>query len=501
MERLIVIVLSLSVAAGAAVGREQSRRKVWARHSYFSGNWWIGSGDEEEPTPQPSLVGGLDPTLGGSDSDDGGEQVPTQAPSTFGWVGGPSEDSPDWGGSGGEDPPPCGGFAGLQCPDDGNNYQCVDDPSDGCIPAQGGADCMGICVLTPPPPVASPVASPTSFAGSGGESPSRGELIEQNCSESAVDRSAAILSTLSSISSASTLQDNSTPQYEAFAWIVDQDDLILCSGDSGITQRYILALIYFALNGSGWLECSAVSGSVCTDGNPWLDGSTDACGWFGITCDDDGHVSVIKLKANNLSGELPGEIFSLPALTGLSMDHNKLISGVIPDAIANADLTYIELDDNDISGTIPSVLYSMHSLKAIDLNGNRLSGTISNDIGLLGDLMVLQLENNELSGDVPAAGLSLLGDMCKCDSIAEIFFLLMLEKLFNTANLSYTSLPCNSAVDAAWQQLDRVPRGCLRNSGSPTSNQSWISSVLLFQLLCRLLLLLSVLLVHSIILH
>src|SRR2546423_832122 len=37
----------------------------------------------------------------------------------------------------------CGGFAGIQCPD---GSACVDDPSDGCDPNAGGADCGGMCV-------------------------------------------------------------------------------------------------------------------------------------------------------------------------------------------------------------------------------------------------------------------------------------------------------------------------------------------------------------------
>jgi hypothetical protein len=36
----------------------------------------------------------------------------------------------------------CGGIAGIPCPGGGI---CVDDPSDDCDPAQGGADCGGIC--------------------------------------------------------------------------------------------------------------------------------------------------------------------------------------------------------------------------------------------------------------------------------------------------------------------------------------------------------------------
>lgn len=37
----------------------------------------------------------------------------------------------------------CGGVAGFPCP---AGKKCVDDPSDNCDPARGGADCSGICV-------------------------------------------------------------------------------------------------------------------------------------------------------------------------------------------------------------------------------------------------------------------------------------------------------------------------------------------------------------------
>ena len=40
----------------------------------------------------------------------------------------------------------CGGIAGIPCPGAG---KCVDDPSDGCDPTKGGADCGGICSCSP----------------------------------------------------------------------------------------------------------------------------------------------------------------------------------------------------------------------------------------------------------------------------------------------------------------------------------------------------------------
>jgi hypothetical protein len=41
----------------------------------------------------------------------------------------------------------CGGIAGFAC--HAGDEQCVDDPSDSCDPAVGGADCSGICVPKP----------------------------------------------------------------------------------------------------------------------------------------------------------------------------------------------------------------------------------------------------------------------------------------------------------------------------------------------------------------
>ena len=43
----------------------------------------------------------------------------------------------------------CGGIAGIQC---AAGHECVDDPSDECDPARGGADCAGLCVERESPP-------------------------------------------------------------------------------------------------------------------------------------------------------------------------------------------------------------------------------------------------------------------------------------------------------------------------------------------------------------
>lgn len=46
-------------------------------------------------------------------------------------------------------PASCGGIAGLEC---SAGYTCIEDQSDACDPARGGADCGGICVIEEKPP-------------------------------------------------------------------------------------------------------------------------------------------------------------------------------------------------------------------------------------------------------------------------------------------------------------------------------------------------------------
>ncbi|MBA4142246.1 MAG: Kazal-type serine protease inhibitor domain protein [Nitrosospira sp.] len=53
----------------------------------------------------------------------------------------PPKNSPAYGNK--EPKEMCGGIAGFPCP---AGKTCVDDPSDDCDPARGGADCPGICV-------------------------------------------------------------------------------------------------------------------------------------------------------------------------------------------------------------------------------------------------------------------------------------------------------------------------------------------------------------------
>lgn len=249
-------------------------------------------------------------------------------------------------------------------------------------------------------PTAIPTPGTSSFGGLTTEE--REFLVVTKCRLALDNHTQAIQQVLEEVSTPARFANVETSQYAALQWIAQTDQAVLCPTDENLKQRYILALLYFAFKGDDWYQCSGQTGSVCNDdaAEPWLSAGSE-CFWYGITCGDASAVNVIRLKENGLSGRLFKELFSLPALSGLSLDHNKNIRGEIPVEIANAPLVYFEFDDNEITGTLPDSLYDMSTLKAIDINNNQISGTISFAIAKLVGLTVLQLENNLLEGIVP----------------------------------------------------------------------------------------------------
>lgn len=254
-------------------------------------------------------------------------------------------------------------------------------------------------------PVGSPPTAPQSSVG--GDS-NRTKLIELKCAMSESNRKKLITALIEDTSDDVTLEDS--PAFKAFNWLENLDGMILCPGDQyPLLQRYSCAVLYFAMKGSDWFNCSSTS-VECTGSSKWL-GSTDECGWYGITCDNDARITGISLKENNLAGKIPSEISLLKNLRALSLDHNN-ITGTIPESIGSLSrLVSLELDDNSIAGTIPDSLYSITTLQALDMNDNLITGNLKDDIGNLLNLVLLQVENNELQGEIPWFGLAKLDEL------------------------------------------------------------------------------------------
>jgi Leucine-rich repeat (LRR) protein len=175
-----------------------------------------------------------------------------------------------------------------------------------------------------------------------------------------------------------------------------------------------LALVdlYNSTNGASW-----------TDNTNWLTDSVYK--WKGISLDENGRVTTIDLKANNLTGQLPASLGSLPNLEYLYF-HDNAISGSIPVELGSlsllkalylsgntftgnipveigslADLKWLVLGSNNLSGKVPDELYQLTNLEFLDLSDNGLTGVISPAVSNLVNLKSLFFEKNEFEGPIP----------------------------------------------------------------------------------------------------
>ena len=165
------------------------------------------------------------------------------------------------------------------------------------------------------------------------------------------------------------LLDVSTPEFRAYAWLVEDARSGPSGGDYGdprLFARYALSTVYFAAGGGHWLR---------RDG--WLTGA-DECDWEGVSgCEDDGSdefaVTNLDLKENKLKGEIPPEIMFLP------------------------DLKVLNVASNDLVGPIPREVGRLTKLKILELAENHLT-SIPSEVGLLTNLDHVFLQSNDFGG-------------------------------------------------------------------------------------------------------
>jgi len=123
-----------------------------------------------------------------------------------------------------------------------------------------------------------------------------------------------------------------------------------CSEVTEIPQSQCLALqaLYNATNGVNWLR---------KDG--WLM-TSNPCSWYGVWCAS-GHVDMLWLSSNGLSGTLPAEIGSLNTLTYLDLSYNQL-TGLPAQFGALIALQVLHLHNNPLSGAIPDFMADLTAI-------------------------------------------------------------------------------------------------------------------------------------------
>ena len=114
------------------------------------------------------------------------------------------------------------------------------------------------------------------------------------CNMSYQSRKLLIGATVISHSGVAGIIDNpENPANQAYNWIVDDDPMQLCPGDSSLSQRYILALLYFTTQGDNWTKCRKDGLAPCAAEN-FLSGTTE-CEWGGVSCDSSQQVTKLNL--------------------------------------------------------------------------------------------------------------------------------------------------------------------------------------------------------------
>ena len=155
-------------------------------------------------------------------------------------------------------------------------------------------------------------------------------------------------------------------------------------------DREALAALYDATGGVNW-----------ENNDNWL---TDEPGnkWHGVTTDREGYVTVLYLRDNQLSGELPAELGNLSRLRELRLRDNRL-SGEIPPELGNlSNLEVLSLVRNRLSGPIPPSLGNLATLKKLSIWGNELNGEIPSALANLSELTHFSVAVNELTGEIPS---------------------------------------------------------------------------------------------------
>jgi Leucine-rich repeat (LRR) protein len=153
-------------------------------------------------------------------------------------------------------------------------------------------------------------------------------------------------------------------------------------------ERNALMVLYNSTNGDGWFNDTG-----------WGTDSSH-CDWYGVTCSEHEHVTIIDLSFNGLTGTLPPEIGNLPMLTVLRLYGTFYLPCISYGAKGPppCDLEYYQLRD-----PLPPEIGNLANLRELDLGLNQFA-YLPPEIGNLSNLQVLKVTENPLTSLPPEIG-------------------------------------------------------------------------------------------------
>jgi len=175
----------------------------------------------------------------------------------------------------------------------------------------------------------------------------------------------------------------------------------------------------------------------------------------GVTPDETGRVTKLKLFSKQLNGSIPPEIGNLTNLTELELAGNQL-SGSIPPEIGNlTKLTKLGFTDNQLNGSIPPEIGNLSNLTFLNLIDNQLSGSIPPEVGNLSNLTDLLLANNQFSGSIPAE-IGNLNNLFFMDLSKNLLSGNIPAELGNLNNLAHLGLSSNQLTGRLPAELGNI---------------------------------------------
>jgi hypothetical protein len=193
---------------------------------------------------------------------------------------------------------------------------------------------------------------------------------------------------------------NSSAEERAVQWLVEDDLGTAVDDEHTLRQRYVLGTLWFQPTPAIQPTTIYIGFGSADHAASWTT-NIDECEWLDVRCDDNGHVTTLKLGSGNFQGQIPHDLGLLTGLRYLESSTNQL-SGTIPSSLGTLTaLIDLDLSYNRLSGTIPSSLGALTALNRLYLFNNELSGTIPSSLGALTDLEWFYLHDNQLVGTMP----------------------------------------------------------------------------------------------------